>query len=227
MFDIVFLSYNEPNADENWNLLKSRFPYARRLHGVKGIHRAHQVAAQMLGLPDKIWFVDGDNIIADDFDFTPPLDLWEDAVYVYRSKNAVNDLVYGYGGIKLFPKLKTANMPTDGVDMTTSISENFIPIDNVASITKFNTDPYNAWRSGFRECVKLSSRIIDRQINHETEERLNTRCTVGSERPYGEYAIAGAQQGKEYGLSARGDKEKIKLINDNSWLKKKFDEQYS
>ena len=32
---------------------------------------------------------------------------------------------------------------------------------------------------------------------------------------------------KEYGLSARGDKEKIKLINDNSWLKKKFDEQYS
>jgi hypothetical protein len=227
MFDIVFLSYNEPNADENWNLLKSRFPYARRLHGVKGIHRAHQVAAQMLGLPDKIWFVDGDNIIADDFDFTPPLDLWEDAVYVYRSKNAVNDLVYGYGGIKLFPKLKTANMPTDGVDMTTSISENFIPIDNVASITKFNTDPYNAWRSGFRECVKLSSRIIDRQINHETEERLNTWCTVGSERPYGEYAIAGAQQGKEYGLSARGDKEKIKLINDNSWLKKKFDEQYS
>lgn len=227
MFDIIFLSYNEPNANENWELLKSRFPYARRLHGVKGIHRAHQIAAQMMGLPDKIWFVDGDNVIADDFDFTPPLDLWDDAVYVYRSKNAVNDLVYGYGGIKLFPKLKTANMPTDGVDMTTSISENFIPIDNVASITKFNTDPYNAWRSGFRECVKLSSRVIDRQNDNETKERLNIWCTVGGDRAYGDHVIAGARQGKEYGLSTRGDKEKIKLINDNSWLKKKFDEQYS
>lgn len=226
MFDIVFLSFCEPNADENWQLLKSRFPYARRLHGVKGIHRAHQVAAKMLGLPNKIWFVDGDNVVSDDFDFTAPIDLWDDAVYVYRSKNAVNDLVYGYGGIKLFPKSKTASMPTNSVDMTTSISENFIPVDIIASTTNFNTDPYNAWRSGFRECVKLSSRIIDRQINHETEERLNTWCTVGNDRPYGEYVIAGAKQGKEYGLSSKGDKEKIKLINDNSWLKKKFNEQY-
>lgn len=227
MFDIVFLSYNEPNANENWQSLKSRFPYARRLHGVKGIHRAHQIAAQMLGLPDKIWFVDGDSVVLDDFDFAPPVDLWDDAVYVYRSKNAVNDLVYGYGGIKLFPKFQTANMPTNSVDMTTSISENFIPIDTIASITKFNTDPYNAWRSGFRECVKLSSQIIKRQVDKETQERLDIWCSVGRDRAYGEYVLAGANQGKEYGLEVKGDVEKLKLINDNLWLQKRFDEQYS
>jgi phosphoribosylpyrophosphate synthetase len=33
----------------------------------------------------------------------------------------------------------------------------------VSNITAFNTDPYSTWKSAFRECVKLSSKIIDRQ----------------------------------------------------------------
>ena len=46
MYDMVFISYQEPNADENWDKLKSRFPLARRVHGVKGIHQAHIEAAK-------------------------------------------------------------------------------------------------------------------------------------------------------------------------------------
>ena len=41
MYDIVFISYQEPNADENYNKLLKRFPLAKRVHGVKGIHQAH------------------------------------------------------------------------------------------------------------------------------------------------------------------------------------------
>jgi hypothetical protein len=226
MFDIVFLSYNEPNANDNWEALRARFPYARRLNGVKGIHRAHQVAARQVGLPDKIWFVDGDNVITDDFDFTPPDDLWDDAVYVYRAKNAVNDLVYGYGGIKLFPKLKTAEMPTNSTDMTTSISKNFIIVDKVASITKFNTDPFNTWKSAFRECVKLSSKIINRQVNTETEERLATWCTVGADKPYGDYCIKGAIAGTKYGTENKGNSEALTLINNFDWLLKYYEQHF-
>ena len=46
MFDIIFISYKEPNADSNFKDLQSRFPIAQRVHGVKGIHQAHIEAAK-------------------------------------------------------------------------------------------------------------------------------------------------------------------------------------
>ena len=46
MYDIVFISYNEPNADANFERLQARFPTVKRVHGVKGIHQAHIAAAK-------------------------------------------------------------------------------------------------------------------------------------------------------------------------------------
>lgn len=48
MYDIVFISYNEPNAEKNWESLKQRFPSAKRVDGVKGIHEAHKKAAKKM-----------------------------------------------------------------------------------------------------------------------------------------------------------------------------------
>ena len=92
----------------------------------------------------------------------------------------------------------------------------------VSNITAFNTDPYNTWKSAFRECTKLSSKIIDRQDNEETEERLNIWCTAGINKPFGKYAIAGAKAGREYGLKHRGDHVKLHMINNFEWLKEQF-----
>lgn len=222
MFDIVFISYNEPNADDNWKALVSRFPYARRIHGVVGIHQAHKTAANLFGLTEKFWVVDGDTQIEESFTFTPPHDLWEDAVYVYRARNPVNNLMYGYGGIKLLPRIKTSMMDVNNTDMSTSISENFFIIEEIASVTCFNTDPFNTWKSAFRECVKLSSKIIDNQVNIETEERLNAWCTLGQDQPHGRWCIKGATAGKEYGKSNAGNIEAIKKINDFNWLNDYF-----
>ena len=36
--DIFHLSYKEPYADQTWKELIGKFPYARRVQGVKGIH---------------------------------------------------------------------------------------------------------------------------------------------------------------------------------------------
>ena len=47
MYDIVFISYNEPLADHNYKMLCERFPIAQRIHGVKGIHQAHIEAAKL------------------------------------------------------------------------------------------------------------------------------------------------------------------------------------
>ena len=220
MYDIVFISYQEPNADSNWELLKSRFPFARRVHGVKGIHQAH-IAAAAKCFTDMIWVVDGDAVVLDSFDFDYlPHD--NEYVFVWRSKNPVNDLEYGNGGIKLLPRLMTLNMDTSKPDMTTSISTKFKPVKIVSNITTFNTDPFNTWKSAFRECCKLASAVIDRQKQDETNARLLAWCTTGKNRLYGEYSIAGAQAGARYGAANAGDITALKKINDFEWLKEQY-----
>jgi hypothetical protein len=225
MYDIVFISYNEPNADFNWSTLKSKFPMAKRVHGVKGIHQAHIVAAKQ-SFTNMIWIVDGDAVITDSFDFGFKADN-EEFVYVWRSKNPINDLEYGYGGVKLFPRLATINMDVSKPDMTTSISKHFKPMPDVSNITAFNTDPFNTWKSAFRECTKLSSKIIDRQKEDETNNRLRIWTTVGEDRDYGKYAIMGARSGVKFGSMNKNNLTELKKINDFEWLKQEFDREES
>jgi hypothetical protein len=221
MYDIIFISYNEPNADKNWLALKSRFPMAKRVHGIKGIHQAHIHAAKQC-FTNMIWVVDGDAVILDSFNFDFIADR-EDFVYVWRSKNPINALEYGYGGVKLFPRLATINMDTSKPDMTTSISNHFKPMPQISNITAFNTDPFNTWKSAFRECVKLSSKVIDRQKNDETDIRLRIWTTVGEDKDYGKFAVLGARAGVEFGISNKNNFSELKKINDFEWLKNKFD----
>lgn len=221
-YDIVFISYNEPNADENYTKLLNNCPRAKRVHGVKGIHNAH-INAASLCTTDMIWVVDGDAIIEDNFSFDLVMSSYDlDCVHVWKSRNPVNNLEYGNGGIKLLPRELTINMDTNTADMTTSISKKFKAMDIVSNITSFNTDEFTTWRSAFRECCKLASRIIERQHEEETMHRLDTWCTVGNDAAYGVYAISGAQLGRAYGEKNKHDQEALRKINDFDWLKEQF-----
>lgn len=219
MYDIVFISYNEAYADENWKLLKERFPTAKRIDGVKGIHQAHIAAAKKC-FTKMFWVVDADAKLVDDFSFDYEVDEWNlETVHVWRSINPINDLTYGYGGVKLLPRKLTLKMNTDSSDMTTSISNKFKAMEQISNITAFNTDQFSTWRSAFRECAKLASRAIDRQNENETAERLKIWTTVGSDRPFGEYAIKGAIAGLEFGQTRSSE---LSLINDFDWLRDRF-----
>ena len=210
MYDIVFISYDEINADDNYARLKERFPLAKRVHGVDGIHNAH-IAAAKKAFTKMFWVVDADAIILDDFNFDYEVTKWDlDVVHVWRSRNPVNGLEYGYGGVKLFPKILTINMRTDTVDMTTTISSKFKAMPTVSNITAFNTDPFTTWRSAFRECCKLV--LIN---NEESLVRLDRWCTIGSDLN----AINGAKAGKIYGEKNSSDMEALAKINDFTWLK--------
>ena len=220
MYDISFISYNEVEADKNWKILEDKFPYAKRTHGIKGIHQAHIEAAKNAFTP-MVWIVDADAHVVDTFDFSyVPNRIDRDAVHVWRSQNPVNGLIYGYGGLKLFPRNATIKMDTSKPDMTTSISDKFVLMEEVSNITAFNVDEFSTWRSAFRECTKLASKIIDRQNEEETNERLKIWTTVGGDAPFGEYAIKGACAGRKYGLSNGVD---LGLINNYKWLKEQFD----
>jgi len=222
LYDIVFISYNEPTADKNFQDLQLRFPNAKRVHGVKGIHQAHIKAAE-IATTEMFWVVDGDAVIVPEFDFTYVISRYErDIVHVWQSQNPLNDLTYGYGGVKLLPRDLTLSMDVGSTDMTTSISSRFKSMPAVSNITAFNTDSFATWRSAFRECVKLSSKVINRQDSTETIERLDIWCTV-AEGEYSQDAIRGAIAGRKYGEENKDNPEMLSKINDFDWLKQQHE----
>lgn len=221
IYDIAFISYGEPNANENFNKLKNKFPRAFRIDGVKGIHNAHRAAAKA-AFTKMFWVVDGDADVLDSFNFDYVVPEWDlTTVHVWRSRNPINNLEYGYGGVKLLPRKLTLDMDLTSSDMTTSISKNFKAMEDISNVTAFNTDPFNTWKSAFRECVKLSSRVIDRQDDTETLERLNVWCQPNNGN-YSKYAMLGALAGKKYGEVNRDNPEALSKINDFDWLNSEF-----
>lgn len=217
MYDIVFISYNESNADENFKTLQKRFPLVKRVHGIKGIHQAH-IAAARKSFTKMFWVVDGDAQVLNTFNFDYIVPEYElDHVFVWRSRNPVNDLEYGYGGVKLLPKKLVVGLDTSTIDMATSISKNFKAMSEVSNITAFNTDSFSSWRSAFRECCKLAV-----TNNEESLSRLERWCILNNAAAYGFHAYIGALAGRNYGEKNASDKEALSLINNFEWLHSQF-----
>ena len=64
--DIIFLSYDEPNAEKNWADLKNKVPWAKRVHGVVGFDSAHKRAGE-ISETDRFITVDADTQIDEEF----------------------------------------------------------------------------------------------------------------------------------------------------------------
>lgn len=229
MYDIFFLSYDEPNADENWIRLKNIAPLATRIDKVSGILNAHKAAAEK-SKTDAFFVVDGDAWLLSDWSFSgEEFDEFQpylgkspaDCVIVWKSLNPYNGLKYGYGGIKLMSRRAILDAVSN-VDIATSVSDCFLNVDVVACETRFATSPWHAWRGAFRECVKLSSAAIS-EMSLEQKSWLDTWTSVAT-GPYAEYLLAGAKAGKEFGEYHKDSKETIGLINNYNWLRTRFDE---
>ena len=222
--DVVFISYNESNAEANWQKVLAKAPNAKRVNGIKGIVAAHKQAASIVNT-DMFYVVDGDAELADYWDFKFQPNLFDrDCVHVWRSINPVNDLKYGYGGVKLFPTKLVISANPNNTDMTTSLSDKFKLMPKISNTTAFNSDEFSTWRSAFRECAKLSGKILNRQMVRETEKRLDIWCTLGKDKPFGKYAIAGAIAGRKFGEENQGNDKILQKVNDYDWLKSKFNE---
>lgn len=226
MYDIVFISFNEPTADRGYlDLLKNIVELdncVHRIHGVKGIHQAHIEAAKV-AKTNMFWVVDADARILPNFKFDIKLDpSEEDIVHVWRSVNPINNLEYGYGGVKLLPRQLTLDMDISNPDMTTSISTRFKAMTAVSNTTAFNTDPLSTWRSAFRECAKLASKVISGQQDAETEYRLKVWTCIGGDRHFGEYAKGGASAGQWFGTTYKDNRTMLAKINDYAWLEDEF-----
>ena len=224
--DIVYLSYNELFADDNYKKLLEKVPYAKRVNGIKGIFEAHQHASNIVDT-DMFYVVDADAEIVKDFNFDYYAPDWDKkTVHVWKSRNSVNGLEYGYGGVKLFPTQLLRDATDWNIDFTTSISNSFKIMPHVSNYTVIDTDAFTAWKSAFRECAKLSSNIINRSVAEDNVNRLHVWCTEGADTKYGTAVINGANIGRNYGYKYYDDIEMLNKINDFSWIEQQFKEHY-
>ena len=231
MYDVFYLSYHEEFADDNFEKLLDKAPHAVHVRDIKGIFNAHQACA-LKAKTRMFYVVDADAVLVDDFEFdyepNDNYEIWKGVpattcVHVWRSRNPINGLEYGYGGVKLFPTQALRDAKDWHIDFTTSVAGNFVAVQTVSNITAFNTDPWNTWKSAFRECAKLSAGTI-KNAHPESIKRLDIWCTKGEKKPYGEYAIAGAQAGRAYGEAHAEDTQALDKINDFDWLREQFNE---
>lgn len=221
-FDVFMISYHEAEADSNFKKLKEKFPDAQHVKNVEGIANAHRECAKQ-STSEMVWIVDADADIVDDFnfDFVPPVSKRSNTTYVWSARNPINDLEYGYGAVKLFPRVQLLEMGHELPDFSTGAAF-YQPISDVSNITRFNKDPFRTWRSAFRECVKLASSVNPNQKQEETDARLEAWCTIDNGGRFGRYCVKGALEGKAYGLENKDNVEALNKINDFEWLREQF-----
>ena len=230
--DLVYISFDEPDAEHNYADVLSKFPWAKRVHGVTGFDAAHKAAGE-LSKTDYVITVDGDCIVDSRFFKTDiNLDNFKpNTVFSYNSVNNINGLIYGNGGIKVWPKTVLQNMQTHEASNSDQTRVDFCWEDfyyqfsNVYSTTVQNGSTYQAFRSGFREGAKLSldkglrlsADQLDEKLWSVNIKRLKIWMTVGADVLYGDYSTYGAKLGFYMTVCTDWD---YTLISDYDWFYK-------
>jgi len=209
--DIIFLSYDEPNAEKNYADLLSKAPWAKRVHGVKGSDAAHKACA---ALSETEYFVtvDADNIVDPKF-LEVEVDLEElgltpEHVFSWCGRVHVNNLEYGNGGLKMWTRkfvneMKTHENSEEGDErgkVEFCFDDKYYQFNENYSESFTNETPFQAWRAGFREGVKMSldqgSRVENlRNIWWQNYHRLLIWSSVGADVKNGIWSILGAREG--------------------------------
>lgn len=209
--DVVFLSYDEPNAEKNYADLCSKVPWAKRVHGVKGSDAAHKACA---AISDTEYFVtvDADNIVDPKFlEVEINLDelgLTSENVFSWCGKVHVNGLMYGNGGLKLWTRKFVNEMKThensDPTDVKGLVEfcfdDRYYQFNENYSESFTNSTPFQAWRAGFREGVKMSLNQGDKVDSLKTiwwqnYHRLLIWCNIGEDVEHGFWSMLGAREG--------------------------------
>ena len=209
--DFVFMSFDEPNADANYNHLKTIVPWAKRSHGVKGFDACHKAAADKV-TTDVFVMVDGDCIIDPaflEFNLFANNRTSNFAVSI-NAINQVNGLSYGNGSIKIWTKefiygMKSHENAEDDSNVRGKVDfcwndGYYSTKDTCYATTIINSTKFQAWRAGFREGAKMVLSYLDSGAKI-TEKKsvlyniLSVWMSIGSDVENGIHCMQGAVHG--------------------------------
>lgn len=215
--DCIYLSYDEPQKEEFWLKIKDMVPWAKRVDNVKGSDAAHKAAA-MASDTERFILIDGDNMPDINFfniqlDFSKVDEIYQRAQFRWKALNHINGLRYGNGGMSSWTKTYVMNMKThensEG-NSTTTVDFCLDSSDNVYwamwdcySTTYPNYTPFQAWRAGFREGVKMSLNrgtkpevgVFKETVASRNLNNLTIWHNIGTDVENGIWAIYGSRLG--------------------------------
>lgn len=222
---VVFLSYQEANADENFEHLKRMVPNAIRVHGVKGFdsaHKAASAAAKKRAAEDFLFSpffitVDGDNRTFRKFwelDTDNIRELYKDKIsdglaFSWNAYNPGTGLSYGNGGLKLWTYSFVDRMVTHESTPDTVVDFCWLPgyhqFAEIFSVTDVYGSPLQAFTAGFREGAKMplvagttNFRKLSAYKSHAYDSnirRLECWMNLGAHLYNGEWSSIGAIKG--------------------------------
>jgi len=171
--DIIFISYDEPGASQRFEKLKQNYPRAKWCKNIEGQTKAYHTAASMSDT-DYFFAVFPKIDLVDSFDFTfQPDRLKNPSHYIFDCYNEVIDCTYGHDGVILYNKRLVLDTTEPGLDFTMSQSVTTVPI--LSAINKLDETSLLAWRTAFREVIKLK---LQKQTV-ENNFRLKKWTTIG------------------------------------------------
>ena len=213
--DIVFISNGELSAEKNYRRLDdskyNRNNRLKRVDRVNGRAAAYHAAARASTTP---WFfaVFAKLDIRMDFPWDwQPDRMQQPKHYIFHAHNPVNGLEYGHQAMIAYNRDLVLNNPGVGLDFTLDSAHEVVPVN---SGTAWYTDtPWQAWRTAFREAVKLCASLPD----VESEYRLNAWLNNG-DGWNGEWSRDGAADGVEYFEQVQGDFDALRKSYEWDWL---------
>ena len=217
--DIVFISYDEPSAEKRYNELKARFPRAKWCKDVPGQTLAYMVAANM-SETDYFFAVFPKLEIVESFKFDfQPDRLKNPCHYIFHCKNPVNDLVYGHGAVLLYNKQIVMQTINPGLDFTLSGAHEVVPI--LSAVNHFNETPWLAWRTAFREVIKL----LQAKMTVEGRFRLKKWLTMGV-GDNADWVHKGANDAQNYYETHKENYDELMKSYNFDWLKQYYESKY-
>jgi len=211
--DIVFIDNGEPNAEHNWQHLQLFTGSNQQVHrssGVNGRVAAYQAAARLSTTP---WFfaVFAKLQVEPTFDWTwQPDRLQEPKHYIFHARNPINGLTYGHQAMIAYNCALVLGNSGTGLDFTLDDAHEVVPV--LSGTAYYDSSPWVAWRTAFRECLKLQDSLPD----VENEYRLNQWLT--RDNTEGQWSKKGAEDAMEYYKAVDGNFEELRKSYDWAWL---------
>ena len=213
--DIVFITNGESNAEQNWSYLNAWHTGNNRIvrvDGVKGRAEAYRAALEASNT-DWAFCVFAKLEVDIHFDWTwQPDRLQAPKHYIFHAHNPVNGLEYGHMAMIAYNKKLVMVNQAQGLDFTLDQSHEVVPL--LSGIARYADDPWIAWRSAFRECLKLKHSLPNIDNNYRLSQWLSTDKASG----VAGWSAIGAKDAVDYYESVQGDFNKLRLTYEWEWL---------